>query len=138
MTSSSPGLWKVVVTGEGGRWRAGSRFPGGWGKGGPGAAAGGGSGAQRRGRPTLGPRFPSAAAPSTAHACVGGVGGGGGPGAGAAGRRPAAVDASPDAIGGALGLAGGRGAPGATARRDRVTTAPVPALAPCPCASTRP
>jgi hypothetical protein len=77
--SSSPGLWEVCKTarvGGGGRARrgAGSRFASACGNGGPGAAAGGGSGAQRRGRPPLGPRFPSGAAPSIAHACVGWVG----------------------------------------------------------------
>jgi hypothetical protein len=76
---SSPGLWEVCETarvGGGGRARrgAGSRFASACGNGGPGAAAGGGSGAQRRGRPPLGPRFPSGAAPSIAHACVGWVG----------------------------------------------------------------
>jgi hypothetical protein len=77
--SSSPGLWEVCETarvGGGGRARrgAGSRFASACGNGGPGAAAGGGSGAQRRGRPPLGPRFPSGAAPSIAHACVGWAG----------------------------------------------------------------
>jgi hypothetical protein len=69
-------MCKTARVGGGGRARrgAGSRFASACGNGGPGAAAGGGSGAQRRGRPPLGPRFPSGAAPSVAHACVGWVG----------------------------------------------------------------